>query len=280
MRFVFLFLLFITFSSYATTQLKTQIYDINQGNIDEETLVFLTSGHVIRITRNDLKRIETFQFAKDKNQWVNLGLDKQQKITNYHFSNPESSIKKRREIILPIIEDYIPTVIEGEDLARKYFRDAYYVDKESQCYNRAHIWSYEWFTKFGINSNKTWLFFTRRYIRKFKFDWWFHVSPSVRVLEKEILREKIMDVKYGNGPLNLKAWTDIFMKDDANCPMVTTYSDYANFPESGSCYTMRSSMYYYQPIDLESREIWNSIKINWYPEEIKQAYLEAFDQIN
>lgn len=280
MRFVFLIFLLISFASHATTQIKTQIYEIDQGTKDEEILVFLNSGHVIRIIKMDLNRLEEFKFAKNKNQWVNLSLDEEQKIINYNFSNSGKFIKKKRDTFLPIVENYVPTVIESLDLARKYFHDAFYVNKESQCYNRAHIWSYEWFIKFGINSNKTWLFFTRRYIRKFKFDWWFHVSPSIRVLENDVQREKIMDIKYGNGPLNLKAWTDIFMKDDANCPMVTTYSDYANFPESGSCYTMRSSMYYYQPIDLESREIWNTVKVNWYPEEIKQAYLEAFDQIN
>lgn len=270
MLFVIMLSILFRFPSYGSIHIKAQIYDIEEGALEEETLLFLTSGHVVRLNKHEA--------LKKQHQWIRLSLNDQNKIESYSFLPFKTFDKKITSTSLHEDEPFVPTVVENLDLAKTYFYEAQFVDKESQCYNRAHIWSYEWFIKNAINSNKTWLFFTRRYIRKFKFDWWFHVSPSVRVLENGIEKEKIMDVKYARGPIDLKSWTDIFMKDDANCPLVKTYSEYANFPESGSCYTLRTSMYYYQPIDIENKEIWETTKFNWYEEEIKQAYLEAFDQ--
>jgi hypothetical protein len=164
------------------------------------------------------------------------------------------------------------------NLARQYFQEARYKSKESQCFNRAHVWSYEWFTKHQLLSNKTWIFFTRKYIRKFAFEWWFHVAPSVVVMENERPMHKVMDIKYGRQPLDLKRWTDIFMRNDAVCPIVKTYSDFANYPETGWCYTMRTSMFYYQPFDVEVLETWGTTKANWYEPEIKQAFKDALDE--
>jgi hypothetical protein len=270
---------FFNYSVYASFQVRAQIYDIDQGQQGEEILIFLSSGHVVRVSDNEKEIHDDMNILHKSQQWTSFVISEKNKIESYTKSPSRLSLKpitQKRQIQE---EDYIPTIIENMDLAEKHFKELRYVAKESQCYNRAHIWSYEWFINGSINSNKTWIFFTRRYIRKFKFEWWFHVSPSVSVIDEGIIKEKIMDAKYARGPLDLKRWTDIFMKDDANCPMVKTYSDYANYPESGSCYTMRTSMFYYQPIDMETKETWGTVKANWYDTEVKQAYLEAFDEV-
>lgn len=277
MRLLSLALVLFSFSAQASLTIKTQIHDIDYGAENEEMMILLKSGHVAWIPKKNPKTFNKLFLTLDKDQWINFTLNRKNELMKAELTNAplishhdvsESSIQ----------EDFIPTVLENLDTAKKYFNESKYVNKESQCFNRAHIWSYEWFIKHNVASNKTWVFFTRRYIRKFKFEWWFHVSPSVAVKEGEVVREKIMDVKYSRGPVDLKRWTDIFMKDDANCPQVQNYSDYANYPESGSCYTMRTSMFYYQPFDIETRENWGSIKANWYEPEIKQAYLEAFNE--
>lgn len=265
--------------SYASIHMKAQIYEINYGGLAEDTLVFLSTGHILRLNQNDLHKKKEFEDAKKRQRSIEVYLSDENTIKNYHFSTTPIQSKNKSLHSYHQEANFVPTVIESLELANSYFRQGTYIEKESQCYNRAHIWSYEWFIKNAINSNKTWLFFTRRYIRKFNFDWWFHVSPSVRVMIDGVEKEKIMDLKYSRGPINLKDWTDIFMKDDANCPLIKTYSDYANYPESGSCYTLRTSMFYYQPIDIENKEVWETSKVGWYQEEIRQAYLEAFDQI-
>ena len=265
------------FSVNASIHVKSQIHSIDIGEKNDETLIFLRTGQVIRIAKSDEAKRRDFVKASDLKQWIQFKLAENHRIESYMI---QYSKNKTRKPVLKITEEtYAPTIIENIDLALNYFHEAKYVDKESQCYNRAHIWAYEWFTKYSIYSMKTWIFFTRRYIRKYKFDWWFHVSPSVRLMHNGMQKDMVMDVKYARGPLDLKNWTNIFMRDDANCPMVKTYSDYANYPESGSCFTMRTSMFYYQPIDIETKESWGTIKANWYDEEIKQAYLEAFDEI-
>jgi hypothetical protein len=172
-----------------------------------------------------------------------------------------------------------PSILAGLEEAQKIFQEASYKKKESQCYNRAHVWSYEWFKHHEIYSQKTWLFFTRKYIRKFKFDWWFHVAPSVVVNENEIPRHRIMDVKYSKGPIESKRWTDIFMRNKASCPLIKTYSEYANYPESGWCFLMRTSMFYYQPFDMEMLETWGTKRINWYGPELRQAFDDALEEI-
>ena len=264
-------------NSFASFEIKTQIYDIDFGGPQEELLILLKSGHVTRLKSHDPKLIDSLKIALKKKSWLKFQLNERSELD--HFELVQEKVFKPLNFDSPDEEIYEPTVIENMDLARKYFQEARYKEKESQCYNRAQIWTYEWFAKNLIYSNKTWLFFTRKYIRKYKFDWWFHVSPSVKVIEDGVLREKIMDAKYARGPLDLKNWTDIFLKNNANCPLVGTYSDYANYPETGWCFTMRSSMFYYQPFDLEMKETWGSLKSNWIPEEIKQAYLEAFDEV-
>jgi hypothetical protein len=264
--------LLLSFTAHASVTLKTQVYDIDYGAQGEKDFLLLTSGHVAWMKTGHAKGLIS------KNIMVQVKISDHHELESLTVLEGPISEKKVFSAELWTEEEYTPTVLENLELAKTYFHESHYVNKESQCYNRAHIWSYEWFLKHHINSNKTWLFFTRRYIRKFKFNWWFHVSPSVAVQDGGVVREKIMDVKYARGPLSLKQWTDIFLQDDANCPVVKTYSEYANFPESGSCFTMRSSMFYYQPFDIESKETWGTQKSNWYDDEIKAAYLEAFDQ--
>lgn len=259
----------------AAIQVNAQIYDIDEAP-GEETLLLLTTGHVARLKETSQKS-NNFHQLKDNQQWLSITLNERHEIESIEPVARPKSLLKSWALNEPI-EQYRPTVIENMDLAHKYFKEARYVSKESQCYNRAHIWSYEWFLNHTVYSNKSWLFFTRKYIRKFKFEWWFHVAPSVQVRDNGVVKEKIMDIKYGRSPIDPKRWTDIFMLNDAHCPLVTTYSDYANYPESGWCFTMRSSMFYYQPFDIEMKETWGSIKGNWYDSEVKAAYLEAFGE--
>ncbi|MBA2405343.1 MAG: hypothetical protein H0V66_11275 [Bdellovibrionales bacterium] len=277
---VVLLSIFVNCAVFADVQLRTKVYDIDHGHDGEETLILLTSGHVARLKPTKNKTQNNFEQIKKAQQWLDVTLNAKNEIERFTVTAAASDLSGKANLVQPLPnEDYVPTVIPSMEEARAIFRQARYVNKDSQCFNRAHIWSYEWFVNNNVNSNKTWIFFTRRYIRKFKFEWWFHVAPSVRVMEDGIVKEKVMDVKYSRGPLNLKNWTDIFMRDDAVCPRVETYSDYANYPESGTCFYMRSSMYYYQPVDIESQETWGTMKPNWYDTEVKAAYLEAFDEV-
>src|SRR5690606_5114643 len=82
--------------------------------------------------------------------------------------------------------------------------------KHGECYNRAHIWAYEEHEKKGTNLMKIFMFFTERYIRNYKFGWWFHVTPMVYMANKSSPRT--LDRKYTSGPRQTKVWSDVFIK--------------------------------------------------------------------
>lgn len=280
MRFLLVILFYISSTVSAESIVSTQIHDIDMGQVGERPLVFLSTGQVVGIPADDKSSLEMMRTALSKKAWLVLKLNDQREIIEMkEVLPPPSALKSFRKSFQ--IEDsapYTPSILKNLDVARAYFYDARTDHKkESQCFNRAHVWSYEWRTKNNLYSSKAWLFFTRKFIRKYNFEWWFHVAPMVHVVVDGVVKERVMDIKYARGPVKLKQWTDIFMRDNADCPVVDKYSDHANYPESGSCFVMKSSMYYYQPVDLEMNEIMGFEKTRWQEAEVKHAYLEAFD---
>lgn len=67
------------------------------------------------------------------------------------------------------------------------------------------------------------------------------------------------------------------MRNKAECKVITKYSDYADYPYTGQCYLMRTNMYTYQPADLEMNEAWGYKKDAFIMDEVRGAYLEAYD---
>lgn len=277
MRFWFLLTFLFSFSLMANTQLKTQIQDIDLGSQGtEEPLIFLTSGHVVKFKIFDKKLLNELQEAVRNKSWYQITFNDQREIITLELiSIPEIITSQKRFSLREA--PFTPSVLKSLDQARTFFYDAHTNPKESQCFNRAHVWTYDWRVKHKLYSSKVWIFFTRKFIRKYKFQWWFHVAPMVHVAVNGEVKERILDIKYARGPLKLKTWTDIFMRDYADCPVVEKYTDQANHPESGSCFIMKSSMYYYQPVDLEQRELTGIDKSSWMEPEVRQAYLEAME---
>jgi hypothetical protein len=261
----------------AQTELTTQIHDIDMGQLNEEPIIFLKSGHVV--TLSSKKHLAPLRIGVQKRSWFRLKLNQKRQITFLKKVNfPHLPIEEGVSFFPDDTYFYFPSILKDMETAKSFFQESRKdALQQSQCYHRAHIWTYEWRKNHQLYSSKVWLFFTRKFIRKYKFEWWFHVAPLIHVVHEGKVRERVMDMKYARGPLQLKAWTDIFMQDNAFCPVVTKYSDQADFPESGSCFVMKSTMYYYQPIDLEYLETENLIKPRWYETEVKQAYKEAFD---
>lgn len=281
MRFLLTLFLFLFLSPlYAQSFVSTQIHDIDMGQVGEQPLIFLTTGQVVTYPANDKIIFQKLKDAILKKTWFILKINEAKEIIEVkEVPAPPSILPMGNEKSLLTEETpYTPSILKNLDVARSFFYDARTTHKEeSQCFNRAHVWTYEWRTKRNLYSQKVWLFFTRKFIRKYKFDWWFHVSPMVNVVVDGVVKERVMDVKYARGPIKLKQWTDIFMRDNADCPVVQKYSDHANYPESGSCFIMKSSMYYYQPVDLEMKEVMGYERTRWQEPEVRQAFLEAFD---
>lgn len=272
------FFLAFSLSLKAETSFTTQIYNIDLGDSPEDdALVFLSNGKVSKLHQQDQGSLMALMEAKDRKSWVNITLDETRQIIALSSSDKADSPQFIESNHFKGFRVFKPTVIESMTKARTIFNDARYNPKESQCYNRAHVWSYEWRMNHNLMTSKIWLFFTRKYIRKYNFDWWFHVAPMFHVNMGNRMMERVADVKYARAPLQIKQWTDIFLRNDAECPLVENYSDGADYPESRWCYTMKSNMYYYQPADLEAKEKYGTDRNSWNEEEVKGSYLEAFD---
>lgn len=265
---------------FASVDLTTQIHDIDYGTKEgDEVLVLLKSGHVAKLRETNSLLEKNFVNQKSKDVWYNVTLDDDRYITSIEKTEApitvEHVIKKNDEKALM---EYVPTTIASLEVAKKYFREARYNPKESQCFNRAMVWSYEWYRKHSVRSNKMFIYFTRTYIRRYNFEWWFHVAPLVHVSENGKVVEKMMDRKYSSGPLDVNKWSNLFMRNDAPCSVITKYSEYADFPYTGDCYIQRSNMYTYQPADLQMNEAWGYTKDNFNMTEVRQAFQEAMDE--
>jgi hypothetical protein len=274
-----LVVILFSFSLFADSEVSTQVNDIDMGLVNEDPLIFLSSGQVVTYPAGDKAFYAKLREGIKNKVWFHLTINDSREITA--LKEIAAPLPRFDEIISYTSEEltpYTPSILKDLDQARSFFYDARATHKESQCFNRAHVWTYEWRTKRNLYASKVWLFFTRKFIRKYKFEWWFHVAPMVNVVVDGSVKERVMDIKYAKGPLKLKQWTDIFMRDNADCPVVQKYSDHANYPESGSCFVMKSSMYYYQPIDLEELDVTGKTKSRWLEPEVKNAFLEAFDE--
>lgn len=273
---LFFFAMIFSIQAFGKT-VNTQIHEIVlASSMDEETLIYLSGGQILKLTNDKSVFLGMLQSAKKSNSWLEINYDEKRQILSISSITPPYRVTRLKS--LPFHSPYNPSVLNSFEDATKFHQASRRTTKESQCFNRAHVWTHDWRIKHNFYSMKIFLFFTPKYIRKFNFEWWFHVAPFVYVQDSQgVIRERVLDIKYGNGPLKIKQWTDIFMKDDASCPLVEKYSDHANNPESSTCYLMKASMYYYQPQDLELLEVQNIEKTYWVESEVKNAYLEAFE---
>jgi len=263
----------------AAPSIRSQIYDIDVAKKpQEDTLIFLMNGTVAKAQPGKSAIIDLLKDAKNTSGTYDFKLDE-----NRYILELTPSIVQEESTSLDLLDleeplTYIPTTIASMDVARKYFKEARYNPKDSQCFNRAMVWTYEWWRKHSLKSNKILIYFSRTYIRRYNFEWWFHISPYVHVNDQGKVVERVMDVKYGRGPLEFRKWTNLFVNKDPECPVITKFSDYADYPYSGECFIQRTNMYTYQPADLQMNEAWNYTKDKFIMKEVKQAYLEAFDE--
>lgn len=263
----------------ATTQISSHIYeiDVSKGS-HEVTLVLLTTGQVTKIPYGKSEILYRLLESKNKDQLYDFIVDDARFIVEATPTHPSSVTPKIQIKEDKNLSTYVPTTIASLDLAKKYFKEARYNPKDSQCFNRAMVWTYEWWRLHSLKSNKLLIYFTRTYIRRYNFEWWFHISPYVHVMDQGKVVERVMDVKYTHGPLEFRKWTNIFTNKDPECLVITKFSDYADNPYVGDCYIQRTNMYTYQPADLQMNEAWNYVKDKFLMDEVTQAYLEAFDE--
>jgi hypothetical protein len=273
MRILFWFL-FYSFSIASAAAHVASISSIDFGKIPgEESLLYLNDGSVIKLPKKESKNILQFKNLQKEGTLIRWKTSSKRMLISFKILSQRSPVqtKSRGD------EVYEPTIVESLQIAEAIFNDLRdNPNSWSQCYNRAHVWVYESKNRHNLNSMKAFLFFTRKYIRQFNYGWWFHVAPLVLVKNESKIEEKILDNSFTLKPTSPKTWTDMFIKSRANCPNISRYSDYENNQETEYCYLYKTSMYYLQPLDLESLERTGAVRKSFFQYEINRAYRNAF----
>ncbi len=252
------------------------MYDIDHGlKSDDETLILLKTGQVIKVSRDDQKLLPAPFSSTDEN-WYKFTIDNNRYLLSWERIEA-SEDNTEKDFFLSSRASYVPTTVASMAVAQSYHREARRGwTEDAQCFNKGMVWKYEWWRKHSLKSMSLFIFFTRTYIRKYNFEWWFHIAPYFHVMHEGKVVERVMDIKYTRNPLPFKKWSDIFMRNDATCKIITKYSDYADYPYTGNCYFMRTNMYMYQPADLEMEEAWGDSKDAFLMNEVKGAYEQCF----
>ena len=184
------FLLLFGFTSKAS-----EIYRISKILADDQRdLIFLNTGEVVESPDESITRIATQSLKEKKGVILKLQkLDDEFRrsivdIESVEYGEfepqPEHEFTKFND------ERYFRTPLDhytvhqyrkyeqAQALMNDFRRDTL---NSSQCYNRAHVWTYEAFKKYNIYMGKMWIFYTDKYIREFNNKWWFHVAPYIHL---------------------------------------------------------------------------------------------------
>jgi hypothetical protein len=253
----------------------TQIHSIDIGKNGEKHIVMLSDGHTAFIEPASENFIEEIERSLLNGDTVQITLDQNLNLTSIQTVSPEVA-QPTDEIDPGDMISYTPSVVSlatATNVFQKMRRDYQY---QSQCYNRAHIWTYEEYRRSALKSNKLFLFFTSRYIRKYNYKWWFHVTPMLYVGGTSQSNWMTLDRRYTGGPLTTRTWTNVFMYNDAFCPVVYKYSSYRNHQSEQYCYLIPTSMYFWQPLDIERQERTGYVKTQYFTSQTDYAYWEAF----
>lgn len=266
--------LLISYSAFSST-IVSQIHEIDLDKNNEVDLILLKSGDVVKIPHHDQELKEDLYEAKSNKSWLSFQINQARNVLAVQSSQealPSASIESEKTFD----QFYTPTVLRNNSEAKNIFNNLNrHYKSRSECYQRAHIWAYESLKKYNLVSMKVFLFFTKKYIREYDYDWWFHAAPYALVREDGVTIEKVLDYTFTGRPLPMQKWTNRFMDNNATCPVITKYTQYSQHEKENWCYIFKTNMFYYQPLDLEALENQGITKNGWVSWEVNAAY-QAF----
>ena len=279
-----LLLAFILTSSWSIASTHRVIKIHGPGTFGENYSLFMNNGKIFELDKSNKANIEILRSSIKENVDVELELS-----TNISKKNSRpliiKAIKIKKEISSTPLATRNKEYFSRDRYHRLYLRSSdplsnydlttyrtYEIAQEvmevfngdthidSQCYARAHMWTYEAFLEYGDNLGKVWIFFSDKYIREFDHDWWFHVAPYAHI--KDYSTPMVLDRGFTKIPYQLENWKNIFIKNEASCRRIYDYSEYPKNTEKEYCFLMFSSAYYWQPRDLEALGK-NTRKFRW-----------------
>lgn len=267
-----IFLLLIMSSAYGETILS-QIDSIDMGKQGEPHLVLLKEGRVAFVPFHKKKVLARL----NKNAIIEFQLNHKSELTG--FREIEVATPSDGFHTFESEDPYTPSVVTLKTAGSIFTKMRRGWTAKGQCFNRAHIWTYEEFKRTGTKLNKVFMFFTSRYIRKYKYKWWFHVTPMVYVGGLKQTNWKMLDRRYTKGPIRSKTWSDIFIKTKKACKVVNVYSHYRENQSTQDCYFFPVSMYYVVPSDLARLENTGEERTEYDPIDVEHALWDGFGKM-
>lgn len=256
-------------------EIESRIYKIELLPPEKEALIKFENGEVGFLDTTEASLLDELKDAQKKQVNVIVEVNRMRSIKA--FSKRNSHQNENTFIMRKQEAEFEPTVFTSLDDVKQIFyemrRDW---QNASQCYNRAHVWAYEAFDERNLNSMKLFMFFTSSYIRKYRYKWWFHVSPMTYLKENTTISPMILDRRYSSSPLRRKTWSNMFIYSKRECPLISSYSYYENNQKTEHCYHIPVSMYFWQPRDIERFEQYGTEKKTFLIREVNWAYREAF----
>lgn len=274
MTYLFVTLLSLALSGFVSAEVFTsKIHSIDIGGAKEPHLIRFENGRVGFVEQNNVYILKTLN-SHDKTHVLKVSADSKNDIYAISSAGPAKPDDIDENLRMNQ-EPYKPTTLKDTNAAIRLFktmRKDYTANGE--CFNRAHIWTVEAQQKSNINFMKIFMFFTERYIRKYKFHWWFHVTPMAYV--GNLKSPRTFDRRYTSGPRQVKTWSDTFVKSKKPCKRINTFDEYYLNQQSQDCYHIHTSMYYVIPRDIEKRDLTGVEKTEIIEREVRKAYKNAF----
>jgi len=280
--------LLLAFSAQART-LQIKVIDVLEPTEGEKSHIVLAgNGQVYEVPSQDAKLVSSVKVAQKMKTKVAIEIDENSdfndsiggrsiiehvEITSNLKNMTGIKAEESRPFISPM-NNYAVTELKSMEEAKKLFETMTpYTRRKSECFNRAYIWSMDLNKNFGVYAGKMWLYFTPKYLWKFrKHKWWFHVAPYFKVAGQ---KEEIMfDREFDPHPKPYTEWKSDYILNNYKCPHVEKYSDYDQHQDEHDCFIMKSSAYYWEPGDLEALEA-EGVERKGFDKEI---YGEAYNQ--
>lgn len=266
-------------SAFSAT-LTSRVHSIDKGvNFYDVDIVMLENGHNAFLKPGDKSLLDSIERSIENQDTLELQLDDELNVLSVQTVAAAPEDVNTNSVSIPEYAEsmsYDPSIVTSSQATSAFKNMRRNYQNNSQCYNRAHVWTYEEFQKTGMKTGKLFLFFTSKYIRNYRYKWWFHVTPFAYVDGLSQSNWRTMDRRYTSGLLSTKAWTNVFMLNDALCPIAEKYSDYRNHQQDEDCYLIPRSMYFWQPRDILREENSGYVKTQYYDSELNHSYWEAF----
>lgn len=232
------------------------LHNLKESALRNESLSFVVDGdHALTAARND-------SAVEDSDHSAILDRYYDDTLPSFSFETLPTSARY-------VDMNYVPTNLTSSRDAQKLMDELKMNTKsKAECYQKAHLWVIEMLQMAKIHSEKVFLFFTEKYIREYRFHWWFHVAPFVLVNDQEL----VLDPSFFDRPADMRTWTNFFMPTHPQCKVVDSYQDYEKQSWEEYCLLRKMPMYYYEPRDVETRDKNGSVRRGWFDWEVSAAY--------